>query len=407
MKERHDCFISYAREDKETAQRLFSELANASVKAWMDKPPAGSFPGILIGENWEEQISKAIASSRYFIAILSKASTSKTGYVQVEFRRALQRMSQMPSGSIYLLPVRVDDCEVPQHTIEGVRFDQIQYIDVREGKFSELIEQLLAHRGGENGELSDPVEVENPGQFFSALKSNSKIEISGKFDISERSSIRKWMNVNRFLRFTQRHDGYQPEIRNATRLSIVSADLGINGIEVSPRYVDVLFFNNCREVLLSTLRLGHTKFDGYCTENVVGAQNCNQLHIDECQLFGCGAYGLQLNHCNDFQMIGGSIYECTYGIMDLRDTSAKFDKCTFRNNREFSGVIMRNCDVEFRGCWFFQNVFDKLQGQLFDIDLESRVSFVNCRFESNRTKSFCPPGSNVKMRNCTFNENSW
>lgn len=101
-------FLSYAREDTAAAMRLYESLAQSGVAVWMDKV------SLLPGERWERSIKNAIVSARYFLALMSSASTAKRGFVQKEIRYALDVLEQYPDNEIYLLPIRIDDCQ-PTH----------------------------------------------------------------------------------------------------------------------------------------------------------------------------------------------------------------------------------------------------------------------------------------------------
>ncbi len=102
--EKKKIFISYAREDAETARRLYYDLKEAGVVSWMDKEK------LLIGQNWEFEIRQAIKDSSYFLALLSSNSVSKQGYVQKELKMALDILAGLPKSKIFLLPVRLDEC---------------------------------------------------------------------------------------------------------------------------------------------------------------------------------------------------------------------------------------------------------------------------------------------------------
>jgi hypothetical protein len=44
---------------------------------------------------------------------LSKASIGKTGYVQREIRMILDLADEQPEGKIFIIPARLEACEVP------------------------------------------------------------------------------------------------------------------------------------------------------------------------------------------------------------------------------------------------------------------------------------------------------
>jgi len=65
------------------------------------------------GQDWELEIHQNIRNSDYFIACLSNNSVSKRGYVQKELRQALTVLDEFPEGKIFIIPIRLDDCSVP------------------------------------------------------------------------------------------------------------------------------------------------------------------------------------------------------------------------------------------------------------------------------------------------------
>jgi hypothetical protein len=109
-------FISYAEEDSKSAKRLYDDLKRTNLTPWLDKE------SILLGQNWENEIGKAIKNSRYFIALLSANSVAKRGYVQKELKGALEEQDKFPESGIYLIPVRLDDCEMPYEKLGKIHF---------------------------------------------------------------------------------------------------------------------------------------------------------------------------------------------------------------------------------------------------------------------------------------------
>jgi len=98
-------FISYAREDIDTARRLYADLKMAGIVPWMDKID------LLPGQNWKFHITKAVRESSYFIALLSSKSLSKRGFVQKELQFALDILEEFSDDDVFFIPARLDDCE--------------------------------------------------------------------------------------------------------------------------------------------------------------------------------------------------------------------------------------------------------------------------------------------------------
>jgi hypothetical protein len=119
-------FLAHASEDKERLRRLHKDLAEAGFKPWLDEID------LLPGQNWQVEIQRAIRESDIVLACLSKASVQKQGYVQKEFRLALAACSERPPGKVFLIPVKLDSCEVPRIQIPDLALDmaQIQWVDL-------------------------------------------------------------------------------------------------------------------------------------------------------------------------------------------------------------------------------------------------------------------------------------
>lgn len=110
-------FISYAHEDIESATRLYRQLKGIrGVSPWFDKE------SLLPGMKWRPAIKKAIRDSDFFVALLSKRSTTKRGYVQTEMKEAFDIWDQFPEDKAYLIPIRLNECEPSYEKLREVQF---------------------------------------------------------------------------------------------------------------------------------------------------------------------------------------------------------------------------------------------------------------------------------------------
>ena len=112
-------FLAYAAEDVATVERLFQALESEGFAPWMDRKK------LLPGQRWRRALRQAVAHSDYFIACFSRHSVRKRGGFQVELREALDCALAMPLEDIYLIPARLDACEVPEE-VRG----EVQYVDL-------------------------------------------------------------------------------------------------------------------------------------------------------------------------------------------------------------------------------------------------------------------------------------
>jgi hypothetical protein len=124
-------FLCHSSGDKERVRALYWRLREDDVRCWFDEED------LLPGQNWEYEIKKALRSCRYVLACLSKASINKGGFVQKELRDALDLADEQPEDSIFLVPVRLEECEVP------TRLRHLHYVDLFEDiGYSKLVRAL-------------------------------------------------------------------------------------------------------------------------------------------------------------------------------------------------------------------------------------------------------------------------
>jgi TIR domain len=101
-------FLSYAKQDRQKVSKLYDFLAAQGFNPWMDKK------NLLPGMKWRPTIEKAIHDSDFFVACTSHNSVNRRGFLQKEIKIALDILDQMLDEDIYLIPARLEDCEIPR-----------------------------------------------------------------------------------------------------------------------------------------------------------------------------------------------------------------------------------------------------------------------------------------------------
>ena len=124
-------FLSYAFDDNSSLKELYAFLESQGAEPWLDTEK------LLPGQDWKLEIGKAMDEADAILVCLSKVSVGKEGYVQKEMRIALDLALEMPEGQIFLIPARLDDCEIP------FRLRSYQAVDLfAEGGMDKLIQSL-------------------------------------------------------------------------------------------------------------------------------------------------------------------------------------------------------------------------------------------------------------------------
>ena len=117
--ERIRVFLAYAEEDRAQAKKLYMELQQAGFEPWMDQEK------LVPGQNWPRAIERAIELSDFFVGCFSRRSAVKRGHFHCELRYALDLAGRVPLEDIFLVPIRLDDCEVPRQIAR-----KMQYVDL-------------------------------------------------------------------------------------------------------------------------------------------------------------------------------------------------------------------------------------------------------------------------------------
>lgn len=111
-------FLCHASQDKPIVRDLYQRLsAEGWIDPWLDEE------NILAGQEWEYEIEKAVESADVVIVLLSSVSVNKEGYIQKEIRYALDIALEKPEGTIFIIPLRLDNCAVPR------KIKHWQYVD--------------------------------------------------------------------------------------------------------------------------------------------------------------------------------------------------------------------------------------------------------------------------------------
>jgi formylglycine-generating enzyme required for sulfatase activity len=156
-------FLAHATEDKPAVLALYERLKQAGYKPWLDKKD------LIPGQNWRSVIPKAIADSQLFIACLSQRSIAKQGFVQREFKMALNQYADRPPNSIYLIPLRLDECDIPDLRQEeyGLNLRDLHWLDYWEEDGFEQLERAITYQFKlEPEEPKKPVIVTPPLSVF-------------------------------------------------------------------------------------------------------------------------------------------------------------------------------------------------------------------------------------------------
>ena len=129
-------FLCHSSNDKPVVRELYQKLrAETWIHPWLDEEE------IYPGHDWNLEIEKAVEAADAILVCLSNNSVNKEGYVQRELRIVLDYADYKPEGTLYIIPVRLEECDPPR------RLRAWQYADYfpeqgRERAFQRLLVSL-------------------------------------------------------------------------------------------------------------------------------------------------------------------------------------------------------------------------------------------------------------------------
>ena len=111
-------FLCHSSQDKPIVRELYQRLnAEGWIDPWLDEE------NLLPGQDWDFEIEKAVETADAVIVCLSNNSVTKEGYVQKEVRKVLDVADEKPEGTIFVIPVRINEVQIPR------RLKMWQYVD--------------------------------------------------------------------------------------------------------------------------------------------------------------------------------------------------------------------------------------------------------------------------------------
>jgi|CXWL01.1.fsa_nt_gi MoxR-like ATPase len=128
-------FLCHSSKDKTSIRLLYKRLASDGMKPWLDETD------ILPGQDWQQVIRKAVNESDVVLICLSSGVAERRGYIQKEIRFALDVADEQPEGSIFLIPLKLEECEVPERL---TRWQWVNYFE--ENGYDKLLSALKYRR---------------------------------------------------------------------------------------------------------------------------------------------------------------------------------------------------------------------------------------------------------------------
>jgi len=101
-------FLCHSSSDKPKVRDIYKRLKSDKFDPWLDEEK------LIPGQDWQQEIPKAVRKADVVLVCLSRGSITKAGYVQKEITYALDVADEQPEGTIFLIPLKLEECDVPE-----------------------------------------------------------------------------------------------------------------------------------------------------------------------------------------------------------------------------------------------------------------------------------------------------
>ncbi len=113
-------FLCYGLQDERMVHRIYENLLKEEdwIEPWLDEE------NLLPGQNRELKLKEELKSTDIVLLCLSNQSLEQEGSFHREIKLVDDFAKEKPENSIFVIPVRLDDCELPQilHHRQSVKF---------------------------------------------------------------------------------------------------------------------------------------------------------------------------------------------------------------------------------------------------------------------------------------------
>ena len=237
-------------------------------------------------------------------------------------------------------------------------------------------------------EAGDPwIQVDNMEDFVEAIAPGARIKLeAGTYNLSDyledvwSTEGEAWNRKHDYVQIRDVYDGLELVITDADGLIIEGGDKDPAKTELltDPRYASVLNYENCEQVVVSDITIGHTD-TGSCIGDVLHFYACKDVSVVNADLFGCGVYGIDMEECEGRLKCNDCvIHDCSYGPLYNMDS---------------------------KGEWIFTDckLINSEDGGYFSESRGLSLKFVNCEFGDRETENFMYR-SDTTTENCTWGD---
>lgn len=173
-------FLSYDHADMVPVRELYSVLTQEGFDVWFDEE------SLVPGQVRQLAIETALRNSDAIIICLSQIAVEREGFIQKEFKFALDKALEIPEDRIFLIPLRLEECNIPN------RLAHLQWVDIfNENGYERLVRALTVR--------SSQIEPNISPNTIRVAEAFSKVKHDHKTSRGEKNVTDKRLLIDKIL----------------------------------------------------------------------------------------------------------------------------------------------------------------------------------------------------------------
>ncbi len=212
-------------------------------------------------------------------------------------------------------------------------------------------------------EETGPVTVDSVKALLEAIRPGATIMVKpGSYNITDflsadlKNEFETWNAEHEYVKVQESADGSEFVVQGVDTLLISGGGDGPSETEfvVEPRYSSVFAFDNCQNVSLNALKLGHTEM-GDCYGPVVYISACENVTMSAMDIYGCGVTGIECcQGTSGVSVYSSDIHDCVEGAIDIYNCTGEFyfKNCWIADSGGAGYINTENVSLTFEECNF-------------------------------------------------------
>ena len=249
------------------------------------------------------------------------------------------------------------------------------------------------------------VTVSTVDELLAAIASDTTIYLQpGVYDLSAASDYGT-LYEGGWYTWAEVNDGWELVLEAVENLVIAGTTSAEVTLCAVPRYADVLVFEDCVNITLENITVGHTVEPGVCSGGVLYLDGTEEFTVRGSALYGCGILGIQAVDSKNILAKDTAVYECSYGAVQAEScTDVRVVNCSVYSCEGFAlfqflntyGAAVVNSEVYGNDCAALMSVDYSREVYLLGTEVSDNA-FGSAVFAS---ESGCPV-----VDGCAFSEN--